>query len=224
MLMTSDFVEINSHKVRILKGKGQRHLRLRINSSGNAILSMPKRLPKYMGIKYLQTKTAWLDKHTFQPKQISFGSKLFTGQEISIVDGSNTRNRVVISKETLEFYLQFDSNDPASQRYMSKIIKNLYIDHLSKIVSQRLDYYSDLTKLKYRDFAVKNLRSKWGSCDRHKQLKFSLYLLGVDMALIDYVVLHELAHTKYMHHQPLFWKLCEQYMPDYKHRQKQLKT
>lgn len=220
----TDSIEIGDHKVQIKKRRGQRHLRLRISNHGNAILSTPMRFPNYLAKAYLKSKIEWLDAHTFQSSSIKNGSKLFTGQVILIKSESSSRNKLIICPNEMQFYLSSTADSLKSQKYIEDKVRRLYQQELSKIVEKRLEYYSAETQLSYKTFKIKNLRSKWGSCDRHKNLSFSLYLIGQELSLIDYTVLHELAHTKYMNHQSKFWSLVEEYMPDYKSRRSMLKN
>lgn len=70
---------------------------------------------------------------------------------------------------------------------------------------------------------VKNLKSRWGSCDSHRNIILSSLLITLDDSLIDYVICHELAHTKHMNHSKEFWLNVEMMIPDYKQRRKELK-
>lgn len=219
----TDIIELNNHKVQIKKRKGQKHLRLRISSNGDAVLSVPNRFPTYLAKSYLKSKLGWLDQHTFESKPIKQDAKLFTGQTVIIQSESHKRNKVILSDRQITFFLSNLVSDPKSQKYITDKIQKLYQKELAKIINKRLQYYSENTGLKYSTFQIKNLRSKWGSCDRHKNLSFSLYLMGQDIDLIDYVVLHELVHTKYMNHQQKFWAYIEERMPDYRQRRTQLK-
>ncbi|MEK9196320.1 MAG: YgjP-like metallopeptidase domain-containing protein [Patescibacteria group bacterium] len=219
----TDFVEVGQHRVQIKKRKGQRTIRLRVNTHGEAVLSMPYRYPKYFGASYLKIKQVWLDKHTFQINQLKDGSQLFTGQKIVVSTEQSTRNKVKDKDGEITFYLAQPTNSLSSQKYMASKIKKLYIEELTKIIDIKLTHFSEQTGLGYKSFVVKSLHSKWGSCDRHKNLQFSLYLMGCSNEMIDYVVLHELVHTKHMHHQKEFWALCKKHMPDYEDRRKQLK-
>ena len=71
-------------------------------------------------------------------------------------------------------------------------------------------------KLKYN-------KSNWGSCSNGRNLNFSVRLLLAPDDVIDYVVVHELAHLLEMNHSPRYWKIVESVMPDYKVKEKYLK-
>ena len=70
---------------------------------------------------------------------------------------------------------------------------------------------------------INGAKTRWGSCSAKKNLNFSWRLMMADDEVIDYVVVHELAHIKEMNHSPRFWSVVEGVLPDYKTRQSRLK-
>ena len=70
---------------------------------------------------------------------------------------------------------------------------------------------------------MRNQKTRWGSCSSQGNLNFNNRLLLVPEELVDYVVVHELAHRKEMNHPNAFWNVVEKYMPDYKERRKKLR-
>lgn len=110
---------------------------------------------------------------------------------------------------------------------------NRNIQHLlSRIVAQ--DFLPDITRRvhrlndKYFQKPIQGVRlkynfSNWGSCSAKKNINLSTRLLFAPDDVIDYVIIHELAHLVEMNHSPRFWKLVERAMPDYEEKEKWLK-
>jgi len=71
---------------------------------------------------------------------------------------------------------------------------------------------------------VSGAKTRWGSCSGKKSLNFSWRLIMAEDDVIDYVVIHELAHITEMNHSGRFWAIVEGVLPDYKERQKRLKV
>ena len=70
---------------------------------------------------------------------------------------------------------------------------------------------------------INGAKTRWGSCSGKKSLNFSWRLIMAEDAVVDYVVVHELAHITEMNHSARFWAIVENVLPDYKERQKRLK-
>jgi len=70
---------------------------------------------------------------------------------------------------------------------------------------------------------VNNAKRIWGSCSSNKSINFSWRLVMADDDVIDYVIVHELAHIKEPNHSKQFWAIVEYYIPDYKERRARLK-
>jgi predicted metal-dependent hydrolase len=62
----------------------------------------------------------------------------------------------------------------------------------------------------YRRVSLRASRTRWGSCSAVNNINLSIFLMRLPAHLIDYVILHELAHTVHKNHGPLFWQLLEQ--------------
>jgi predicted metal-dependent hydrolase len=70
---------------------------------------------------------------------------------------------------------------------------------------------------------LKYLHSRWGSCSSSSNINLSTRLLFAPEGVIDYVIIHELAHLQELNHSPRFWRLVAEAMPDYQLKEKWLK-
>ncbi len=124
------------------------------------------------------------------------------------------------SLEDNEFYFLGVKHKNLDLRDLDKFYK----EEVQKIVPPLVQKYSNImnlfpTSLKYR----KNKRT-WGSCNYKNGLNFNTLLIKFPMEVIEYIVIHELAHIKHKNHSKKFWDLVEKYCPDYKQREKLLKS
>ena len=94
---------------------------------------------------------------------------------------------------------------------------------IRRLVEQRVFFYSELMGISYGRISMRNQKTRWGSCSSDGNLNFNCRLLYVPLELLDYVVVHELAHRRHMNHSPEFWREVERYMPDYRERRASLK-
>jgi predicted metal-dependent hydrolase len=109
---------------------------------------------------------------------------------------------------------------PASKA--SKAEYEKYKEVTRVLVHARLGYFNQFYNFAYNRVAIRNTKTRWGSCSNKRNLNFSYKLALIDPELADYVVLHELCHLGEMNHGANFWKLMEGVMPDYNERRKSL--
>ena len=64
-------------------------------------------------------------------------------------------------------------------------------------------------KFKYKNVAIKNAKTRWGSCSFENNINLSIHLMRLSNHLVDYVILHELVHTKIKNHSRDFWQLLD---------------
>ena len=96
-------------------------------------------------------------------------------------------------------------------------------DEFIDVINNSVNKYSNLMKLYPKKITIKPLKYAWGSCSSKKNISFNSELIYKEKDVIDYVVVHELAHLRYMNHQNDFWNLVGMYIPDYKEKRKALK-
>lgn len=113
--------------------------------------------------------------------------------------------------------------------YLNRV--NISEDEVNQLVTaaksyipDRVEHYSFLMHLKPSGIKITKAKKRFGSCNSKNSLCFSCYLMQFPPDAVDYVIVHELAHIVHHNHSREFYKLIEQYMPDYKAREKLLKS
>lgn len=92
-----------------------------------------------------------------------------------------------------------------------------------RYVCERLAYFNHTYQLSWTAVAVRNPKSRWGSCSSTGRLMFSYKLVCLPPALADYIIVHELCHRQEMNHSRKFWQLVAVTIPDYAIRRRQLR-
>ncbi len=88
---------------------------------------------------------------------------------------------------------------------------------------ERVRHYSGLMGVAVGRVTVRSQKSRWGSCSAKGNLNFNYLLYFLPEELLDYVVVHELAHRRHMNHSGEFWEEVGRYFPDYKRCRRELK-
>lgn len=83
-------------------------------------------------------------------------------------------------------------------------------------IMEHVDYYARRMEIDYGSISMRNQKSRWGSCSSKGNLNFNYRLAYLPEELLDYVVVHELAHRRHTDHSAAFWEEVETYYPAYK--------
>lgn len=121
------------------------------------------------------------------------------------------RNKLA-ARQTTKRIIQLTAKEEAQYKKQAKIY-----------LQQKCRSFSEEMGLRHGEIKINSAKTRWGSCNRKGDINFTYRLMLVPEELIDYVVVHELAHLKEMNHSAGFWSIVEQTMPDYKDRRKKLR-
>lgn len=78
-----------------------------------------------------------------------------------------------------------------------------------RVLPSKVLYFAKKHGFKVNEIKINNSKHRWGSCSNKKNINLSLFLMMLPEHLIDYVILHELAHTIELNHSPRFWELLD---------------
>ena len=110
------------------------------------------------------------------------------------------------------------------------VIPHLNADEIKELAGRALEYipgrvryFAPIVGVDYGRITIRNQRTRWGSCSAKGNLNFNCLLMMMPPEIIDYVVVHELAHRREMNHSKAFWDIVESVLPDYKERRRWLR-
>jgi len=123
----------------------------------------------------------------------------------------------------VEIKVPIGADETAKNQAISKLLSRIFSSYFLKDVTERVQYYN---RTYYHEeietVRLKNNQSNWGSCSTKRNINLSSRLLFAPTDVLDYVIVHELAHLKEMNHSPRFWKIVKDVMPDYEEKEKWL--
>ncbi|MFC7113840.1 M48 family metallopeptidase [Natronoarchaeum sp. GCM10025703] len=101
------------------------------------------------------------------------------------------------------------------QSSIKQTLKNLYRKKAREYLVEQADYYSEQMGVEYKQIEIRNQRTKWGSCSTTGTLGLNWRLMMAPPKVVDYIVVHELAHLRESNHNESFWSLVAEYDPEY---------
>ncbi|WP_120864472.1 M48 family metallopeptidase [Helicobacter pylori] len=185
--------------ITIQKSEKIKTLSLNITPSLEVILKMPHSCSQARASAFLKEQEAWLKK-TFlvmQEKYSLLHSRLVTYQ-----------NKILVFDE------EKNANDYTLTE-LKKILKT-YLEQKLPLIAQKM-------QTSYTHFSIRNNAKVLGSCSYHNRLSFALLLVCAKKEAIDYVIIHELAHTIHKNHSKNFWRCVQIFCPNYRALREHLK-
>lgn len=220
--------EVQGISYYLIRKRGMRNLRLRLNNEGCVVVSAPYSV-KITDINNFvlrcESKIKRVEKniprHTYK-----------TGDQI-LLFGKDRFLEVIESPLQLKTMAQYCVEDEKIIVYVKnkdiglvkQAIKQMYIDTVAEVISSRIPYWVNMVQAGGPvNFGVNKAKTKWGVCyPKERRLYLSYMCAILPYELIDMVALHEVCHLKVEGHGPAFWALMRSYMPDLDKRKVQLK-
>lgn len=194
-------IEYEGFKIEYSK-KWVKYLRLKITKTGDIKLVAPLNASKFQIESFISSHTKWIEKTLSKIPKTDPNSIKFLGKNYQIQISPDFK---IIDNQIFTPDIQTFTN------YANSILKEL--------INQYINIYNPKINRPINAIRIKKMNTRWGSCNSKKgYLNFSTNLIQKDIKFIEYVVLHELAHLIYPHHQKEFYDFIFSLMPDFKSR------
>jgi predicted metal-dependent hydrolase len=202
----------------------RRTIALIIERDGSFTVRAPMRASHAAIDTFIQEKADWIIRtrektksvHPLIRKQYVDGEKfLFLGSVFEL-------KLVRFQKPVLRFDSGFSLSQPAQVKG-ELVFTHWYKVRALEVISERVRHYSEQYNFSPGQIKISSAKTRWGSCSSKGTLNFTWRLVMAPLEVIDYVVLHELAHLRVKNHSGEFWKVVESIYPEYKKHRKWLR-
>jgi predicted metal-dependent hydrolase len=212
--------------VSIYKRRGNRSLRLSIGADGEVRVSIPAWLPYKAGEQFALSKRLWIEQRREQtPSTLQHGQRVGKAHRLHFEPQPSllrVNTRLHQNEIRVAHPATHTSADSSVQAAARKACIRALRREAEQLLPQRLATLSTQCGLGYNSVAVKHLKSRWGSCSSNRDITLNLFLMQLPWHLIDYVLIHELTHTKVMRHGPPFWEELSKHAPGAKQLRKEI--
>ncbi|HEX9153899.1 MAG TPA: SprT family zinc-dependent metalloprotease [Candidatus Saccharimonadales bacterium] len=214
--------------VTLYKRRGNRSLRLSIGANGDIRVSLPFWLPYKAGEQFALSKALWIANNRGRARQaLKTGHAIGKAHRLLFAPqptATRVNSRIAANEVRISYPIAYDLEDESVQDAAHKASIRALRKEAEALLPQRLEALSAQTGLQYTDVSIKQLKSRWGSCNSHREITLNLFLMQLPWHLIDYVLVHELTHTKVMQHGSPFWREMERHLPNARNLRKQMST
>jgi len=203
--------------------KRRRTISLQVKEGGRVVIRAPFHTPKWEIERFIERKHSWIvGKLSEKEKQAKQAQKPFLPGEKFLYLGERYPLEIREShhKESPlrllfgNFVLQKDCVENARDLFVE-----WYKKEAEEKIAERINYYSRNVHLFPKGIRITSAKSRWGSCSRDNRLSFSWRIVMASLAVMDYILIHELVHIREKNHSEKFWATLESILPDYrKHR------
>jgi predicted metal-dependent hydrolase len=213
--------------VTVYKRRGSRNIRLTIAQNGDIKVTIPAWSSYQSGVEFARSRSAWIKDHvaTLQTTVLADGQAIGKAHRLRFVADA-AQHSVIARIRGSEIVVTHSLELPVTTGLVQKKAADAALRALrlqaKKLLKQRLNTLASTHGYTYNSLEIKLLKSRWGSCDQDKNIVLNLYLMQLPWELIDYVIMHELAHTKVLRHGAPFWQEMHTYTPHAKHLRTQL--
>jgi len=220
----------NAHKVEDIeftyKTSKRRTVSLFVERDGKVSLIVPDNLPIIQIEEVVKAKKSWIYKSLAEWEDLNASriEREFVSGEGFLYLGRTYRLKV--AEDILENFV-FKGNQflirKGKLKECAEYFKGFYKQKGQEKIPERVIYYSGKMGVKPKSIKILELGNRWASCSPDGNLNFHWKCMMAPLSVLDYIIVHELAHLKHMNHTDAFWNEVDKVISDYKEKAEWLK-
>ena len=192
---------------------------------GGVEVRAPLKMQKHDIDKFVASKEKWIADKLVQSVErkmhrdnffLDYGSRITYRGKLYPIEAADGKRA---GFDGTRFYMPLD----LSPEQIKNICVQVYRRLAKQYMTERTLLFAQSMSVTPAAIKITGARTRWGSCSPKGNINFSWRLIRADDTVIDYVIVHELAHLTVMNHSKKFWAVVEKIMPDYSQRRAELK-
>lgn len=203
-----------------------KRISIRLSSSGEVVVTSPRLTPKFLINRFVKQQEGWI---AAQRKKMQSAKTFENNKHVDIFGityqkqvlyDSENKPGITVQKKSSAPKLVFNPTEPpktgdwttAAQKKLDRFLKTT----ASQYILPRTHELAKKMKITTHKITLRQQKTRWGSCSSKGNLNFNWRLVHFSPAIIDYVIIHELAHRVHLNHSKDFWQLVEKFDPAYR--------
>ncbi len=213
-------------EVQFTKRRANRSIRINLTPTGEVKVSLPTWVSFAAAVAFVESKTEWIAEHRpARVRLLQTGDRIGKAHQLAfeaVASLPSISTKVLGNQVRITYPPRYTQNHISVQTAARRAAIRALRRQGVQLLPVRLDLLAQQHGFTYRSARIKQLTRRWGSCTNQGDIVLNLFLMQLPWELIDYVLLHELIHTKVLNHGTDFWKLFEQCLPGAKQLKKRL--
>ncbi|MFZ5447168.1 MAG: M48 family metallopeptidase [Thermodesulfobacteriota bacterium] len=193
----------------------RKNIALKVTAEGRLVVTMPRGTSRENLAKVLEKHGAWIQRKVAERQeawgQLKEGEAYLLGEAFRLTVLKGTPGVVTLNGKEVRVPL------PEGADLWSRLVA-WYAERAFGLLRERVKHFAAIMDLAPGPVELKGWKRRWGECHPDGALKFNWRLILLPPEIIDYVVVHELAHLEVPGHNPRFWGVVAKVLPDYAHR------
>jgi predicted metal-dependent hydrolase len=204
----------------------RRTIGLEIDKSGCLIIRAPRRVSLHEIKDVVESKRKWIiEKQKLVKDKIAKSpiKEFLNGNEFYCM---GKLHKLIVTENTSHAFAFRDNNfiiKDSQKRHARRLFIYWYQHQAAHFLSRRIQYWTNITNLKFKSLKISNAKKRYGSCSSRGAINLSWRLILAPVEIIDYVIVHELCHLEHLNHSRKFWNKVESILPNYKNDEDRLK-
>jgi len=195
---SQDFIEVAGQTWRIKRRAGRKRLALHVDYEGCWCLA-PLNTPQALLVQFVLNQQAWWQ------SRLALQEVLPSFEAAQIWPYRDVGRRLTAD------------DTPAS-------LADWYQQQALQVLLERLAFWAQQMSLQPQGYKLRFYLSRWGSCNRRQEIQLNWALISCPDWIIDYVIVHELAHLVHFNHSKAFWQLVAAFYPEYRQADQWLRS
>ncbi len=211
----------------VQRSQKARNTYITVERDNGVLVQAPEHISENEIQSLVQSKAKWIiQKLEELGSEIDYG-EILTGSRLFYMGKSYYVQLIEENRQNIEvnfIHSKFKIYTPleVSQIELTEAIDRFYREKAEEKITKLVRKYSDIMKLYPEYVGFRKSKTNWGSCSERNRITFNSEVIKLSSSLIEYVVVHELAHIAHKNHSKNFWNLIKKYMSDYKAKEEAL--
>lgn len=207
---------------------GRKTIGITINEKGDVKVSAPLFISEKEIIEVVRKKAAWITEklnelkkrnlNTAAREYVSGEKLLYLGSEytLKVVEKEQYKPIVFMQDDNIIVYIPRGLPEESRKQVIKDSLVKWYKQCFNDIACKRVKKYSYNLMIISCRIVIKDQKTRWGSCSSKGNINLNWRLVMAPLYIIDYVIVHELCHMRFMNHSKDFWNLVESIVPNYR--------